>query len=82
MGLSFITKVDKQPEKNHTPIDTQKLSEPKKVGDTHTAVSDKKGISKIHIPFEFDKYILIIIISILFFISGFGFWIYVNYFMS
>jgi len=82
MALSSITKVDKQPEENHTPIDTKKLSESTKVGDTHTAVNTKKGLSKIHIPFEFDKYILIIIVSILFFISGFGFWIYVNYFMS
>ncbi|PIZ64099.1 hypothetical protein COY16_00260 [Candidatus Roizmanbacteria bacterium CG_4_10_14_0_2_um_filter_39_13] len=82
MALSFITKVEKQLEKNHTPLDTKKLSEPKKAANTHTAVSSKSSLAKIHIPFEFDKYILIVVVSILFFLSGFGFWIYVNYFMS
>jgi|GEM_PF-2175856 len=82
MDLSFITKVNKTPEKNHTPIDAKKLAQPKKNTAPHTAAISNKHIPKIHIPFEFDKYTLITIISVLFFISGLGFWIYVNYFMS
>ena len=82
MSFPFIKKVGKPKEKNHTPIDTKKLSKLKKESESHAAVVNKKHAPKAHIPFGFDKYILITIVSFLFFLSGLGFWIYVNYFMS
>ena len=82
MTITFIRKVEKGKEKNHTPIDPKKFSQPKVSTETHTAVLNTKHSPTLHIPFEFDKYILIAIVSILFFLSGLGFWIYVNYFMS
>jgi len=82
MAFSFISKVEKQLEKNHTPLDIKKLSEHTKVANTRTSVRTRRSLPKIRIPFGFDKYILIVVVSILFFISGLGFWIYVNYFMS
>lgn len=82
MTLSFITKVEKEKEKNHTPLDTKKLSNVDREDKPHAVVIDKKNLTTSHIPFAFDKYILITIISVLFFLSGFGFWVYVNYFMS
>lgn len=82
MALSFIKKVVKEPKINHTPIDPKKYSKSKEKSESHIALSKKSGTSMPHIPFGFDKYILITMISVIFFLSGLGFWIYVNYFMS
>ncbi|MDP4011474.1 MAG: hypothetical protein Q8P72_04580 [Candidatus Roizmanbacteria bacterium] len=81
MGNPFITKVEKKRE-NHTPIDIKKMTRPQAPSESHTAVIKKKEPKMSHIPFEFDKYILMTIISVLFFVSGLGFWIYVNFFMN
>lgn len=82
MALSFIKKVEKIKEKNHTPIDPKKFPHPTNSIKTHTAVVTKRNYSISNISFGLDKYILLTIVSFLFFLSGLGFWIYVNYFMS
>lgn len=81
MGNPFITKVEKKIE-NHTPIDPKKMAQSKAPSESHTAVIKKNGPKVSYLPFEFDTYILITIVSTIFFVSGLGFWIYVNFFMN
>jgi hypothetical protein len=94
---SFITKnTPKQATKNNTPLDIEKLKKkiikkeeikkkevPIKRDSTKTSLTANtvfpiKVVSKPHLPI---KHIIFLSLSILFFLSGLFFYLYVNFFM-
>lgn len=63
---------------NHTKIDINKV----KSGKNNNTVSiNNNSVSVLNRNFSISKYVFIFVVSLLFFLSGFGFWIYVNYYM-